>query len=403
MKNFLKKLIAVVFIPCLILTGCTRNNTAYIYTVEGNKLVATHLQLQEATPNKLVELLVAAQVLQGEISVIDFTQEREQNVVTLTVDFNQAFKDYLCSLSGDMQAYTVQAVANSFLKTFEANNVQFLSQGQPILTDVYNFSGKIGFAEYVESHIVTPTPTVEPTATLTPTPELTPDPTATNKPTTAPNVDPGSFATPDREAGKKYVALTFDDGPHKKYTRLIVDKLKEYNASATFFIVGNRVNAETGAAIKYAVDNGCEVEIHGFTHEYYYNKCSDAVFESELSKTASVIEQYTGRKPTLMRPIGGSITKARIASCQYSVVLWNVDSEDWKNKSGQAGIDKIVHNVMSTVGDGKIILMHEIYENSYQAFCIIIDQLYAQGYEVLSVGELIGKENLKPGLRYYCA
>ena len=58
---------------------------------------------------------------------------------------------------------------------------------------------------------------------------------------------------------------------------------------------------------------------------------------------------------------------------------------------------------MSTVGNGKIVLMHEIYENSYKAFCIIIEQLYAQGYEVVSVGELIGKENLKPGLRYYCA
>ena len=109
-----------------------------------------------------------------------------------------------------------------------------------------------------------------------------------------------------------------------------------------------------------------------------------------------------------MRPIGGNITKERIDSCPYSVIFWNVDSEDWKNKQrgseeeAAQNIQTIVQNVMSTVGDGKIILMHEIYRNSYEAFCIILDELYQQGYEVVSVTELIGADTIKPGQKYSC-
>jgi peptidoglycan/xylan/chitin deacetylase (PgdA/CDA1 family) len=106
-----------------------------------------------------------------------------------------------------------------------------------------------------------------------------------------------------------------------------------------------------------------------------------------------------------MRPIGGNITDARVESCPYSVIMWSVDSEDWKYKGrGENGelaeqnINTIVENVMSQVKSGDIILMHDIYENTYEAAKIIIERLHAEGYQLVTVSELLG--NAKPGVKY---
>lgn len=217
-------------------------------------------------------------------------------------------------------------------------------------------------------------------------------------------VQPTVTPVPTLDPDKKAVAITFDDGPHSKYTTMIVDKLKEYSASATFFIVGNRVDEKCASAIKYANENGCEIAIHGFTHTYYYNKCDDATYNNELEQTADVIFQSIGKRPTLMRPIGGAISSQRVEECKYSVVNWSCDSEDWKHKKDPGSAEQIniiVENVMSTVKDRDIILMHEIYENSYQAFCIILQKLYDQGYVVTNVSNLIGIENIKTGTKYF--
>lgn len=209
---------------------------------------------------------------------------------------------------------------------------------------------------------------------------------------------------------KKKVALTFDDGPHKDYTKKIADELAKYNFHATFFVVGNRVDGTAyngGNALSHVINGGHEVAIHGYTHKYYYNSCSNEIYTQEMNKTVAAIKGIAPEyKVKLMRPIGGSITSERVASSPYSIILWNVDSEDWKQKysSGDnankkaAKIDKIVDNVMSTVKDGSIILMHDIYESTYDAVKIILERLDKEGYEVVTVSELL--ENPKPGTKY---
>lgn len=232
----------------------------------------------------------------------------------------------------------------------------------------------------------------EPTGMPSPTDE--PKPTETPTPTPSPTPDPS----------KKRVAFSFDDGPHYELTRKFVDELKKYNGHATWFLVGNRMYDEAAEGIRYASENGNEIAIHGWTHALYYDTCTDKEWQEELSKTKAVIEQYTGKTPTLMRPFGGRITKERTASCEFSVILWSVDSEDWRLKSRKteeeaaANVQKIVDNVLKTVGDGDIILMHEIYENSYEAFCILAKTLSEQGYEFVTVSELLGDP--VPGKRY---
>ena len=203
--------------------------------------------------------------------------------------------------------------------------------------------------------------------------------------------------------GKKRVAITYDDGPHTTRTKLIADELEKYGFHATFFVVGNRVDGTKyngGQAMLYALEKGNEIAIHGYTHTAYYGSCSDETYAYELSQTVKAIQKLkAGYTPTLMRPIGGDITAERIKSCEYSVIMWSVDSLDYKNSSVDGGVQNIVDNVMSNVKDGDIILMHDIYENTYEASKIILKRLYDEGYEVVTVSELLG-DDLQPGRLY---
>ena len=118
--------------------------------------------------------------------------------------------------------------------------------------------------------------------------------------------------------------------------------------------------------------------------------------------------QTLGRQ-LIQRPPGGSITESRKKSCGYAVIIWSVDSIDWKLKGRQTesqrqeNVDAIVNNVLSTVRDGDIILMHDLYENTLEAFCRIADTLKAQGYEFVTVSELLGASTAELGLAVYSA
>ncbi len=207
----------------------------------------------------------------------------------------------------------------------------------------------------------------------------------------------GSSPTlPDRPR----VALTFDDGPHNVRTKLIVDELNRYGYHATFFVVGNRVDGTEysgGEALQYAVESGNEIGIHGYTHRYDYSECSDEIYQNELQWTEEEIrKKVPGYDVRLMRPIGGNITNERVEQCKYSVILWSVDSEDWKYKRDgddeehDRNVETIVNNVLSTVSEGDIILMHDIYQNTYEAVVILLQRLNEMGYDVVTVSDLLG-------------
>lgn len=207
----------------------------------------------------------------------------------------------------------------------------------------------------------------------------------------------------------KYIAFTFDDGPHYELTYKFVDKLSQYGGVGTFYVVGNRIHGEQAEAMKYAYDMGNEIGIHGYTHEYYYHTCSEKTFRSELSKTAKLITDITGEAPLTMRPIGGGITSSRVKSSGYAVINWNVDSNDWRYTDRYSSyvkkqnVNAIVNNVLNSADEGDIILFHEIYYNSYDAFCKVIDNLYKRGYRFVTVSQLLGLDDGDRGKLYYNA
>ncbi len=239
------------------------------------------------------------------------------------------------------------------------------------------------------------------TEATTDTEGLPPETTAQNT-TGAPETEP--------PVPKKRVAITYDDGPSRQgLTRKLVDEFEKYGGKATFFVLGNLISSSTSEEMAYAAEHGFEFGIHAYTHEYYFNNCAEDIFLDELKLTKEAIARYVEAPVTLLRAPGGSITKERALMSGYPIINWSIDTEDWRYKSRtddatiRQNIDTIVQNALSGVEDGDIILMHEIYTNSYEATCIILRELDTMGFEFVTVSELIGAENLKVGETYFRA
>ena len=209
---------------------------------------------------------------------------------------------------------------------------------------------------------------------------------------------------------KKYVAFTFDDGPayQNGLTKKFVDELAKYDGEATFFLIGDRVNSTTAKNLTYAVEHGWELGIHAFTHKYSFGSgCSDDLYSSEIQKTEDAIHKYLpDYEIKLFRPPYGELPADRTKESPYAVILWSVDSRDWEYSGASTpekrdeNVQTIVYEVLSNVQNGSIVLMHEIYNNSYLAFCEILKELDKEGYEFVTVSELLG-DKFEAGKKFY--
>ena len=188
----------------------------------------------------------------------------------------------------------------------------------------------------------------------------------------------------------KYIALTFDDGPHPVYTARILKILYDNNASATFFVIGE--NAERyPSLIRAEYDSGHELGNHTYSHGRLNEKSVKTLY-NEIKKTDGIIKSITGEEPVLFRPPEGATSKI-VLNCaerfSYPVILWSIDTKDWERKD--AG--KIADSVLSGIKPGAIILMPEfVGTNSQtpQALRKILPALLEQGYEFVTVSELLG-------------
>jgi peptidoglycan/xylan/chitin deacetylase (PgdA/CDA1 family) len=197
-------------------------------------------------------------------------------------------------------------------------------------------------------------------------------------------------------AGKKLVALTFDDGPHPTNTKTLLDNLKQENAKATFFVLGTRVDYY-GDIVRRAYQEGHEIASHTRNHKDL-TKLSTADRQFEINSTISSIEKTIGARPTVMRPPYGAQNAAVKADAGMPLILWSIDPEDWKYRNANT----VYNHVMSHVRDGSIILLHDIHATTIQAAARIVPALKAQGYTLVTVDQLIRARggDLTPGKVY---
>ncbi|MHB8062663.1 MAG: polysaccharide deacetylase family protein [Ruminiclostridium sp.] len=181
---------------------------------------------------------------------------------------------------------------------------------------------------------------------------------------------------------KPMVALTFDDGPHSKYTMKILASLKKYNGLATFFVLGNRAEKYKNV-IKSINESGNQIGNHTYDHKEL-TKLGGKAITSEVSKTNNILQNITNIKPSLIRPTYGSVNKNVKLYSGAPLILWSIDTLDWKTRNEKM----IVNEVLGNVKDGDIILMHDIYETTAMAAEVVIKELSSKGYQLVTIDEL---------------
>ena len=181
--------------------------------------------------------------------------------------------------------------------------------------------------------------------------------------------------------GKKYVALTFDDGPGK-YTKELVDLLVKNNVKASFFMVGQNIK-NYKSSVKYAYDNGMEICNHSQNHKNLKNLSKEDI-EYEINSVDDMLEEITGERARYYRSPGGNQNENVLNTISKPCILWNVDTRDWESRDTQ----KIISKTLKEVDDGDIILMHEIYKTTLDAVEPIIIKLKEKGYNFVTVTEL---------------
>ena len=189
-------------------------------------------------------------------------------------------------------------------------------------------------------------------------------------------------ATADMEDSKK-IALTFDDGPHPYYTEQLLDGLKERDVKATFFVLGKHVE-EYPELVQRMSEEGHLIGNHTYSHMQLSQGNSEA-FKEELVRTSELIENLTGQEVQYVRPPYGTWNKKFEKELNMFPVLWNIDPLDWSSKN----VAGIVQKVKAKAKENAIILMHDEYKTTVTASLQIIDELKEEGYEFVTVEELL--------------
>lgn len=208
----------------------------------------------------------------------------------------------------------------------------------------------------------------------------------------------GILVLPVRAAeNKKYVALTFDDGPSGRYTQTLLDGLAFRGVKCTFLLCGYRIK-QYPEITQRIFDEGHEIGYHGFTHNSMQNMSRRTIGQELIDSRALLPEDCD---PVFFRPPGGVVTDGirQVAQVrQLALLSWSVDPKDWATDQ----VGSIEKAVLKNVKDGDIILLHDMTASSVQAALDIVDILQKDGYRFVTASELakLRKVRIKPGEVY---
>lgn len=184
-------------------------------------------------------------------------------------------------------------------------------------------------------------------------------------------------------ADSRKIALTFDDGPHPYYTEQLLDGLKERDVKVTFFVLGKHVE-QYPELVERMSEDGHLIGNHTYSHMQLNQKNGEA-FKEELVKTSKLIEELTGQEVQYVRPPYGTWNKSFEKELNMFPVLWTIDPLDWSSSN----VSGIVRKVTTKAQENSIILMHDEYKTTVTAALEIIDELKEEGYEFVTVEELL--------------
>ena len=195
---------------------------------------------------------------------------------------------------------------------------------------------------------------------------------------------------------EKAVAFTFDDGPHPLYTKQILDIFHKNNGKATFFMIGEELNKYEDIAAQVHM-SGHEIANHTYSHPDLTKLTVDEV-RAELKRADETIRKVTGKPVSNFRPpyfgVNDDILQLAAEFGYHSIGAVNGEAKDWE----QPGVDFIVEHTRPTIDNGSIFMFHDGYgerDQTIEAVRVLVEELAAEGYQFLTVSELVGRANLQ--------
>lgn len=213
-----------------------------------------------------------------------------------------------------------------------------------------------------------------------------------NNPSSLPTTPPAGvrLSYSSVKTNQKILAMTFDDGPHPSLTPRLLDILKERNIKCTFFLIGKQVRMYP-QIVRRMIAEGHEIGNHTWTHCSLTSRSDDQI-RKELQQSADAVREVAGVMPQLIRPPYGAINQRvkelMFAEFGYTTIMWSVDPQDWR----RPGVAAVTSRLVNGARPGAIMLAHDIHPPTITAMPAMFDQLIAQGYQFVTVSQLLNLE-----------
>ena len=188
----------------------------------------------------------------------------------------------------------------------------------------------------------------------------------------------------------KLVAFTFADGPHRGSTERLLDGLAERGAKGTFFLVGQEID-EGRDLVRRMKDEGHQIGNHTWSHKRLDELPDDEALQ-EIGKTDALLKSIVGEGEYWLRPPYGFLREDAEKLVGVPIVKWSVDPRDWESRD----TEKVRQAVSENIEPGDIVLLHDIYPTSVEAALRLIDALSADGYQFVTVEELLKHYGVTP-------
>jgi len=192
----------------------------------------------------------------------------------------------------------------------------------------------------------------------------------------------------------KKVALTFDISWGEKTPPKVMDILRQNELRCTFFISGPWTKKHP-EIVRQLVSDGHEIASHGQSH-VNFSSLSRAGVAANIQSAHAIINEVAGVEAKYIRPPNGDFNSVSLEVTEennYQTIIWSLDSLDWKNP----GVQAIIERLLTRVKPGDIILMHasDTCQQTDTALPQVIEGIRAQGYEFVTVSELLRLQDAK--------
>lgn len=184
---------------------------------------------------------------------------------------------------------------------------------------------------------------------------------------------------------RRWIALTFDDGPHPYHTPILLRTLRRLKVRATFFVVGRNVDRYP-YLVRQMVRDGHEVENHTYNH-LRLSRLPLGIVQEEIEAGAAAIWRATGHIPRFVRPPGGMVDHSVRQVVQldgYVTVMWTADPADYERPD----VKTLRQRLFASVRPGSIILLHEKVPQTVEILPEFVQEARRQGYEFVTIEEM---------------